>query len=148
MIARTAAIATAVVALCISVGCFKSSTTQASSGSSSDFSSSPFKSSSKSSSDSDEAEDDFQRDVRDYTVRVAASEFDLQSFQRGLSETAETYGITDWEQHDATFVAIGRGLAKADVSKRRFDELAVQMANKDDGNLESIESGYEMYRNQ
>ena len=143
MIARTAAISAALVALCIQVGCSKSSTTQASFGSSSDFSSSPFKSSSSSSSDSDEAEGDFQRDVRDYTVRVAASEFDLDSFQRGVSEIAETYGISDWERNDATFEAIGNGLAKADVSQRRFEELAEQMTNGDDDNLESVKSGYE-----
>ena len=134
------------MAICFLVGCSKSSTSQASSESSSNFSSSPFKSSSKSSSGSDEAEEAYQRDVRDYTAKIAASEFDLQSYQRDLSGIAEVYGVSDWERHDATFVAIGRGLAKADISDRRFTELAVQLANKDYAHLALVKSGYETYR--
>jgi hypothetical protein len=146
MIARSAAISVAVLVLCIPLGCFKSSTTQASSGSSSDFSSSPFKSSSGSSSDSDETEDAYQRDVRDYTAKLAASQLELQSYQRDLSAIAESYGITDWERRDATFVAIGRGLAKAQVSHRRYSEIAVRLANEDYAHLALLKSGYETYR--
>jgi hypothetical protein len=146
VITRFIAISTAVVALCFLVGCSKSSTTQASFESSSKFSSSPFKSSSKSSSGSDETEDAYQRDVRDYTAKLAASEMDLRSYQRDLSAIAEAYGISDWERRDATFVAIGRGLAKAQISDRRFSELAVELANRDYARLALVKSGYETYR--
>lgn len=149
MIARTAASSIVLVALCFQVGCFKSSTTQASSGSSSDFSSSPFTSSSDSSSGSDEAEEDaYQRDIRDYTAKLAASDLDLRSYQRDLSAIAESYGVTDWERRDTTFVAIGRGLAKAQISHRRYTELAVELADENYAHLALVKSGYETYRTQ
>jgi hypothetical protein len=146
MFARIAAITTAAVVLCIQVGCSKSSTTQASSESSSKSSSSPFKSSSGSSSGSEETEDAYQRDVRDYTAKLAASKLNLQSYQRDLSSIAEAYGITDWERRDATFVAIGRGLAKAQISDRRYRVIAVELANEDYAHLALLKSGYETYR--
>ncbi len=139
------------VTLCFLVGCSKSSTSQASSESSSNSSSSPFKSSSKSSSGSDEAdeaEEAYQRDVRDYTATLAASELDVQSYQRDLSAFAEAYGISDWERSDVTFVAIGRGLAKAQIGDRRFRELAVDLANRNYAHLALLKSGYETYRAQ
>jgi hypothetical protein len=145
------------VALCFATGCFKSSTTQASFGSSSDSSSSPFKSSSKSSSGDDEEEEKdkeeettFQRDVRNYTVEFArsAGESNVASFQRGLGDIAEGYGITDWEQTRDAFVAIGRGIGESDLDDTHAKQLAVALSNEDYDHLMLIRSGLESRRTQ
>ena len=139
--------------LVLGVGCSKSSTTQASSESSSSIVSSPFKSSSKSSGGDDEKAEEqeetaYQRDVRDTTARFATSEEPLPSLQRDLSAVAETYGVTDWERLDATYVAIGRGLAVSQSPEARVQELAVAMANEDFRKLELIRRGFETSRTQ
>jgi len=152
MIARTIVVLIGAVALSLSAGCgvFKSSTTQASVESSSDSSaaafrssSSPFRWSSDSSSPSGESSSAYQHDVTDYTAKFAASEGNAQSFQRDLSAIAEGHGVTDWEQDDATYLAIGRGLAKAGLSEQRFQDFAAQLSN--DGQLALVKSGYETY---
>jgi len=157
MIARTTALLIGVVALCFSTGCgvFKSSTTQASVESSSKSSaagfrssSSPFKWSSDSSSPAGDTPSAYQHDVSDYTAKFAASEGNVQSFQRDLSSIAEGHGVTDWEQDDATYLAIGRGLAKAGVSGQRYQLLSVQLSNQNPSQLALVNSGYETYGTQ
>jgi len=155
MIARgIIAVLTGFVVLGFSAGCgvFKSSTTEASVESSSKSSaagfrssSSPFRSSSDSSSPSDEGSSAYQRDVTDYTAKFAASDGEPGSFQRDLSTIAEGHGVTDWERDDATYLAIGRGLAKAGVSEQRYQQLAVQLSNANPSQLALVRSGYETY---
>jgi len=155
MIARIALGLMVGIALCFATGCSKSSTTQASFGSSSDSSSSPFKSSSKSSSGDDEEgekeeekETAFQRDVRNYTGEFAqtADENATESFQRGLGDIAEGYGITDWERTEDTFVAIGRGLGESELDDANAKQLAVALSNEDYDHLVLIRSGFESRR--
>ena len=152
MLARIALSLMIGIALCFATGCSKSSTTQASFGSSSDSSSSPFKSSSKSSSGDDEEgekeETAYQRDVRDYTVEFARAEdeHDIDSFQRGLGEIAEDYGITDWERTEDTFVAIGRGLGESGLDDENAKEIAMELSNEDYDHLMLIRSGFESRR--
>lgn len=150
MSTKSAAFLVAVLglALSFSLACFKSSTTQASSEGSSNSSSSPFKWSSSSSSDDDEqTEDDaYRRDVRDYASSFDASDGDTHVFQRDLSEIAEMHGFTDWESHEVTYLAIGRGLARANLDDRRFRKLAVELANEDFGRLALLQAGFEASR--
>jgi hypothetical protein len=158
MIARIALGLMVSIALCFATGCSKSSTTQASFGSSSDSSSSPFKSSSKSSSGDDEEgeksdeegekETAFQRDVRNYTVEFAqaADEHDIESFQRGLGDIAEGYGITDWERTEDTFVAIGRGLGESELDDANAKQIAMVLSSEDYDHLMLIQSGFESRR--
>jgi hypothetical protein len=157
MIARTTTILIGAVALCFSAGCgvFKSSTTQASvesssksSAASSRSSSSPFRWSSDSSSPAGDTPSAYQRDVTDYTAKFAASDGDVQSFQRDLSAIAEDHGVTDWEQDDATYLAIGSGLAKAGVSGERYQLLSVELSNQNQSQLTLVNSGYKAYGTQ
>ena len=139
------------MALCFGTGCVsKSSTTQGSSESFSDSSSSPFEwssSSSDSSPDDDKTESAYERDVRDYTASYATSTGDVRGLQRDLAAIAEEYGVTDWERHDATYVAIGRGLARAASDPGRTESLAVELANQDHRRLELMRVAYETSRN-
>jgi hypothetical protein len=86
--------------------------------------------------------------VTDYTAKFAASEGNIQSFQRDLSAIAEGHGVTHWEQDDATYLAIGRGLAKAGVSGQRYQLLSVQLSNENPSQLALVNSGYQTYGTQ
>ena len=145
MIRRSLVSVLGLLALCVVVGCFKSSTTQASSESSSKASSSPFESSSASSSPSDDEGEDsaYRRDVRDYAARFATGGGDVQAFQRDLGAIAEGHGVTDWEREQATYVAIGQGLARAGLDQSQFHRLAVQIAHEDHAHLALLRAGYE-----
>jgi len=157
MIARVITVLIGAAALCLLAGCgvFKSSTTQASvesssksSAASSRSSSSPFRWSSDSSSPAGDTASAYQRDVTDYTAKFAASDGDVQSFQRDLSAIAEDHGVTDWEQDDATYLAIGSGLAKAGVSGERYQLLSVELSNQNQTHLALVNSGYKAYGTQ
>jgi hypothetical protein len=160
MIARNLTVLIALiglVALCFLAGCgvFKSSTTQASvesssasSAASSRSSSSPFRWSSDSSSPAGDTGSAYQRDVTDYTAKFAASERSVQSFQRDLSAIAESHGVTNWEQDDDTYRAIGAGLAKAGVSGERYQLLSVELSNQNQSQLSLVNSGYKAYHAQ
>ncbi len=124
---RSAAYFIAILGLasCFSLACSKSLTTQASFESSSDSSSSPFRSSSSSSPDDDEQTEDeaYRRDVQDYASSFDATGDDTRVFQRDLSEIAETHGFIDWESHEGTYLAIGRGLARANLDGANVQEI-------------------------
>ena len=83
--------------------------------------------------------------MTDYTAKFAASDGDVQSFQRDLSAIAEDHGVTDWEQDDATYLAIGSGLAKAGVSGERYQLLSVELSNQNQSHLTLVNSGYKAY---
>jgi hypothetical protein len=126
-----------VVGLFVLVGCFKSSTTQGSSESSSNSS----KSSSKSSSPGDEEGSAYARDVRDLTAAYASSGLDVRSFQRTLGAVAADYGITDWERDEGTYVAIGRGLAKAQVDGARAERFGSEISDANEQRMAWIRTG-------
>jgi hypothetical protein len=86
--------------------------------------------------------------VTDYTAKFAASDGDPQSFQRDLSAIAQDHGITNWEQDDDTYLAIGRGLAKAGVSGERYQLLSVELSNENQSHLSLVNSGYKAYGKQ
>ena len=160
MIARTITVLitlVGLVALCFLAGCgvFKSSTTQASvesssksSAASSRSSSSPFRWSSDSSSPAGNTASAYQHDVADYTAKFAGSEGSVQSFQRDLSAIAEGHGVTNWEQDDDTYLAIGAGLAKAGVTGERYQLLSVELSNQNQNQLSLVNSGYKAYGTQ
>jgi len=68
------------------------------------------------SSPDEEKKEAYRDDVRDFTAAYAARHGDLDGFQSGLGDVARRHGITDWEAHDATYAAVGAGLARAHVS--------------------------------
>lgn len=134
-----------VAGFCVSAGCFKSSTTQGSSESSSNSSKSSSNSStssSGSSSPSDDVESSYARDVRDLTATYAANDLDVRSFQRTLSSIARDYGVTDWEQHRRTYIAIGQGLARAGVDGADAAQFSQNVA-ANSHRTAWIRSGYE-----
>src|SRR2546425_12888455 len=67
--------------------------------------------------------DSYREDVRDYTYACVDAENELLDFEDGLGVIAERHGVSDWEAADATYVAIGAGLARAQVSSNDLADL-------------------------
>jgi hypothetical protein len=125
--------------------CVKSSTSQGSSESSSDSSASSSRSSASvsGSSSASSREGPYERDVRAYTAQFVLSGGDMPSFQRKLGEIAKDHGITDWEQDEATYEGIGRGLKKAGISGPRLEQLKQEMAGPNPKSSGWIQAGYD-----
>lgn len=128
---------------------FKSLTSQASSESSSDSSASSSDSSSKSSgsvsgsSSPSSREAGYERDVRDYTSEFVLSGANVDSFRARIGQIAKDHGISDWEQHQATYEGIGRGIKKAKVSGERLKQLEAELAGPNPQSMKWIQSGYD-----
>jgi hypothetical protein len=90
--------------------------------------SSPFISSSKSSS----PEAAYREDVRDYTAAHLQSGGTVDELRRQIGKLAEKHGITDWENNESTFRAIGAGLAKAGYRQVQVDAFKNNMATTPD----------------
>jgi hypothetical protein len=131
-------------ALIATTGCgiFKSTTSQASSESSSKSSKSPFDSSSASSDSSGADSSEFQHDVKDSTADYVTEGGDLSAFRREIGSNAEHYGVTDWEAHAQTYVAMGRGLKVAGLQPTSAETLAAQITDADQTRLAWILAGY------
>lgn len=124
-------------------GCSFSKSSESSSGSSKsafNLASSPFESSSKSSQTKAEK---YEQDVADYTAEfVHSSGGDLDSFRTRLGSLAERHGITNWESDNSTYVAIGRGLRKANLGKPQVSAFKESLSNSDVMKRQAIEKGY------
>ncbi len=129
-----------------SAGCSFSYSSESSSDSSksgSESSSSPFESSSNSSSPESAENDDYEADVAAYTHAYVVSGGSSGNFLSGIGPLAEKRGISDWESDRTTWVGVGTGLARANVTK---DQLAVYQQNWSDGQAataEAIQEGYQ-----
>jgi hypothetical protein len=111
--------------LWVAVGCASSASDSLSesSGSISDSISSPFESSSDSSGGDDAR---YRGDVEDYTVAAldGAGAFDAADFARGLARIAASHGLSDWAALDATYRAVGAGLARSGLDRDAAAEVA------------------------
>ena len=103
--------------------------------------SSPFTSSSKSSS----REQAYREDVSDYTAAHLQSGGSIDELRRKIGSLAEKYGITDWENNESTFRAIGAGLAKAGYRQVQVDAFKNNMANTPE-QAEWLQKGYDAER--
>ena len=98
----------ALIIVSLAQGCSFSHSSESSSDSSgSSSTSSGSSSSSKSSKDTEE----YQLQVMSYaSAYLSTADFDRFAFSRGISQIATANGITNWEDDDATMIAIGRAL--------------------------------------
>jgi hypothetical protein len=133
-----AALAAAALALAVG-GCSFSYSSESISGS--------IEGSSKSSSSSSpgDKETAYRDDVRDYTSAYVRSSADAHAFFRGLGQLAERHGVTGWEADRATWVGIGEGLAKAEVSGAQLDAFKHSLTGDDPARMATIQEGFEAY---
>ena len=79
--------------------------------------SSPFASSSASSS----PESAYREDVRDFTAAHVKAGGNAQALRSQIGQLAQKHGITDWERNEATYRAVGEGLARAGYKQVEVD---------------------------
>ena len=112
-----------------------------SSESSSDLASSP---SSSVASSKDKKKEGYEKDVRNYTAEyVKSSDANIETFQVRLGKIAAQYGLTQWDQDKSTYVAIGRGLRKAGLSKPQYQAFKTSFGESLPWKMEAIEEGYQ-----
>ncbi len=108
--------------------------------SSSKFVSSPF----TSSSDSSKGESSYQDEVIDYTSAYAkSSDGDVASFRSGLAGIASKNGVVNWEVDQNTYIAIGKGLKKANLSDIEYETFKKNLADSDYGKMQDIQKGFD-----
>lgn len=113
----------------------------ASSKSSSTILSSPSVSLSRSSS----PEDAYRSDVRDFTAAHVQSGGTADGLVREIGELAQKHGITDWESHQATFRAVGEGLAKAGYRQVQVDAFKKNLT-KTEEQAKWLQEGFDSAR--
>jgi hypothetical protein len=109
-----------------------------SSGSISDIISSPFTSSSGSSS----PEDQYSEEVKDFTASYLKSGGNAAQLEQEIGKIAEKRGISDWENNEATYVGIGKGLHKAGLKQAELDGYKASLADNAQ-QAEWIQDGYD-----
>ena len=134
----------AVISLAIFVnGCsfsYSSDSLSKSSGRSSDSVSSIVSSPSNSSKTTDK----YQLEIQEYThAYVKSSDADYASFQKGLTDIANSHGVVDWEQDSITYVAIGRGLKKAGLKGVAYETYKKNLTGSDVTKMTDIQEGYD-----
>jgi hypothetical protein len=91
-------------------------------------SSSPSRSSSRSSKGSPKevkaTHNSYQEEVASLAVIYVGSQGDSQKFHQELGQIAARHGIADWGSDRATFLAIGRGLKRANVPENSIQYLS------------------------
>ncbi len=124
-------------------GCSFSDSSKSSSASSksiSDSASSPFLMSSDSSATERER---YEKDVADYTSEfVKSTRGDMESFRVKMGKLAEKHGISNWEEDKSTYIAIGKGLRKAGLSKPQYEAFKNSLGNSEPRKMDYIEEGY------
>ena len=134
------------IAVVLAQGCSFSYSSKSSSKSSasSSKSSASIISSDYSESSSLTEEEYYQEKIVDYTSAYLSKEqFDLDTFSRGISEIATDNGVTSWEQDDATFIAIGRGLKEAEIPEGVYQTYKSNIAGSNQHLLDLIQKGYD-----
>jgi hypothetical protein len=93
-----------------------------------------------------EREESYRDDVREYTYEYVDADGEIPDFEGGLGEIAERHGVLDWDASDATYVAIGAGLAQAQVSSSELDDFKRTLGRSDPLKMAQIQRGFDRGR--
>ena len=85
----------------------------------------------------------YRDDVRSYTVAFATSGAGVEAFESRLGALARAYGVTNWEEDQLTYLAIGEGLASAGVSPDDLVTYKTRIARADPRGMETIQQGFD-----
>ncbi len=86
----------------------------------------------------------YQQEIQDYTqAYVKSSDADYASFQKGLTDIADSHGVVDWEEDTTTYIAIGKGLKKAGVEGIAYETYKKNLTGSDSTKMADIQEGYE-----
>lgn len=131
-------------AILILVGCSVSTSSRSASDAfdSSESSSRSSASSSRSSAGS-ERQSRYREDVRTYTAAYVTSGGRFDAFERELGEVARRHGLTNWEDDQMTYVAIGEGLGDAAVGEAQLETYKASFSRSDPLKMQAIQRGYD-----
>jgi hypothetical protein len=91
-------------------------------------------------------DESYREDVSEYTYDYVDADGELPDFEGGLGEIAERHGVSDWDASDATYLAIGVGLAQAQVSSSDLDDFKRVLGRSDPLKMTEIQRGFDHRR--
>ncbi len=65
----------------------------------------------------------YTEDVAAATVLFASGQKNSEQFLATVSQIARSHGIVNWEKEKETYIAMGRGLKRAGITKKEISEL-------------------------
>lgn len=105
---------------------------------------SSFGSSSGSSSGGDEKKSElYIKDISDLTQIHFVAKSNQRSFIEDISEIALKHNITNWENSTATFIGIGKGLKKANLSTANLESIKKDISSKNPQASKLIQEGFD-----
>ncbi len=83
------------------------------------------------------------RDISDLTRMYFATQRNNGSFVGDLSEVALKHNITNWEASAATYIGIGKGLKRADLSKADLEVIKKEISTRSPLASKLIQDGFD-----
>ncbi len=86
----------------------------------------------------------YVKDVTTYVSAIGRSDIASDNFMRGIGSIAERHSIADWENYKFTYIAIGKGLKQAGLSRDEIADLPYlkPLIKADASRLKYIMEGY------
>lgn len=86
----------------------------------------------------------YEEDVAAVTVLYVSREKTTDDYQRQVTAIARNHGISDWEQEESTFLAMGKGLRRAGISEDSIINLPFFRSIARSSHYSSVITGYKM----
>ncbi len=94
---------------------------------------------------SEEDKEKYQLEVINYiNASTMSTAFNRYAFVKGISEIATQNGVLNWEEDEATLIAIGRGLKNANISGNLYETYKSSLADANINRMQMIQTGYDM----
>ena len=142
----TARLSSATVVLLLLAGPLACSFSYSSQSSSDSSKSSSESSSSSSRSSSPNSATAYRNDVSDYTEAYVVSGGSDGAFLNGIGGLAEKRGITDWESDENTWIGIGRGLGRTQITTVQLGVYKENWGGGDPQRMQQIQKGFDAAR--
>ena len=91
-------------------------------------------------------EEAYWTEVRDYTYAYVDADGEAPDFAGGLVTIAARHGVADWDTADGTWIAIGAGLARAQVSSATLADFKRTFGHADPLRMADIQRGFDAGR--
>jgi hypothetical protein len=85
----------------------------------------------------------YREEVRSYTAASVRSGVERDAFEKELGDLARSYGLTNWEEDETTYVGIGEGLGDAAVGEAQLEMYKTSFSRADPVKMQAIQRGYD-----
>ena len=86
--------------------------------------------------------DAYREEVKDFTASYVKSGGNAAQLEQEVGKIAEKRGISDWENNEATYVGIGKGLHKAGLNQAELDGYEASLGDTKE-KADWIQDGYD-----